>query len=54
MVVLGVSMTICVIFIGRFLTNFGYQIREFSDKIQKDNFVIAVENLSKKNQIIAT
>ena len=52
MVVLGVSMTICVIFIGRFLTNFGYQIREFSDKIQKDNFVIAVENLSKKIKLL--
>ena len=52
LVVLGVTMTICIIFIGRFLTNFGHQIRAFSDKIQKDNFVLAVENLSKKIKLL--
>ena len=47
-VVLGASMTVFILFIGSFLTNFGYQIRTFTDKIQKDNFVVAVETLSKK------
>ena len=35
MVVLGGSITVCTLFIGSFLTNFGYQIKTFSDKIQK-------------------
>ena len=52
MVVLGTSMTVFILFIGSFLTNFGYQIRTFSDKIQKDNFAIAVENLSKKIKLL--
>ena len=51
-VVLGVSITVCTLFIGSFLTNFGYQIKTFSDKIQKDNFVVAVENLSKKIKLL--
>ncbi len=52
MVVLGVSITVCTLFIGSFLTNFGHQIKTFSDKIQKDNFVVAVENLSKKIKLL--
>ena len=41
-------MTMCILFIGSFFTNFGYQIKTFTDKVQKDNFIIAVENLSLK------
>ena len=52
LVVLGISMTICIIFIGRFLKNFSYQIRAFSNKIQKDNFVVDVENLSKEIRLL--
>ena len=48
LVVLGTSMTMCILFIGSFFTNFGYQIKTFTDKVQKDNFIIAVENLSLK------
>ena len=46
--VLGVSITAGILFMGSFLTNLGIQIKTFSNKIQKDNFTIAVENLSYK------
>ena len=44
--VLGISIIGAILFIGSFLTNLGIQIKTFSNKIQKDNFTIAVENLS--------
>ena len=46
--VLGISITIAVLFMGSFLKSFSIQIKTFSNKIQKDNFNIAVENLSAK------
>ena len=46
--VLGISITIAVLFMGSFLTSLGIQIKTFSNKIQKDNYTIAVENLSAK------
>jgi len=46
--VLGLSITVGFLFIGSFFTSLGMQIKTFSNKIQKDNFTIAVENLSTK------
>ena len=46
--VLGISITVTILFIGSFFTSFGIQIKTFSNKIQKENFTLAVENLSTK------
>ena len=38
LVVLGLSVSVAILFIGSFINSFGIQIKTFSNKIQKDNF----------------
>ena len=51
-VVLGLSVSVAILFIGSFINNLGIQIKTFSNKIQKDNFAIAVENLSTEIKLL--
>ena len=50
--VLGLSITVGILFIGSFFTSLGIQIKIFSNKIQKDNFAMAVEDLSAKIKVL--
>ena len=48
--ILSISITTIIFFIGSFFSNLGLQIKTFTNKIQKDSFAIAVENLSLKTK----
>ena len=47
-IILSLSITLSILFIGSFFSNLGLQIKTFTSKIQKDNFAIDLENLSEK------
>ena len=51
-VVLGLSVSVGILFMGSFINSLGIQIKTFSNKIQKDNFAIAVENLSAEIKLL--
>ena len=48
LLILGTSITIGIVFIGSFISSLGIQIKIFTQKIQRDDFAIAIENLSGK------
>ena len=51
-VVLGLSVSVGILFMGSFINSLGIQIKTFSNKIQKDNFAIAVEKLSTEIKLL--
>ena len=50
--VLGLSISVGILFMGSFINSLGIQIKTFSNKIQKDNFAIAVEKLSTEIKLL--
>ena len=48
LLILGSSITLGIIFIGSFVTNLGIQIKIFTQKIQRDDFAIGMENFSER------
>tara|TARA_B100000427_G_scaffold109518_1_gene90836 strand:- start:65 stop:1141 length:1077 start_codon:yes stop_codon:yes gene_type:complete len=49
-IILSLSITFSVLFIGSFFSNLGLQIKTFTGKIQKETFAIDIENLSIKTK----
>ena len=48
LLILGSSITLGIIFIGSFVTSLGIQIKIFTQKIQRDDFSIGMENFSER------
>lgn len=48
LLILGSSIILAIGFIGSFVSSLGIQIKIFTQKIQRDDFAIAMENLSAK------
>ena len=51
LLILGSSISLGFVFIGSFVSNLGIQIKIFTKKIQRDDFALAMENLSEKIKI---
>ena len=45
-IILSSVIAVGIAFIGSFISNMGFQIKSFSQKIQRDDFSTSIENLS--------